>query len=172
MYDIRQWHLFTTSLDNVHSRHHHSYQLINMKVLCWLPPDKVFLLFKDLNPFLLRTVGVGLIAQNIRFANLLTGIKFVVFIEICNQEDKYDLSGLLPLFVIFSVQSPQKPPATGMMALKIWNNSGTMKYSGCMVLLPKPFQVFSCPGSSIPDLGESVTECHFWILTQRVTFDT
>ena len=35
---------------------------------------------------------------------------------------------------------------------------------------------FSCPGSSIPDLGHSLTDwltdCHFWILTQRVTFDT
>ena len=43
---------------------------------------------------------------------------------------------------------------------------------------PQPF--FSCPGSSIPDLGHwltqslthSVTDCHFRILTQRVTFDT
>ena len=37
-------------------------------------------------------------------------------------------------------------------------------------------QFFSCPGSSIPDLGQSVTdwvgECHFRILTQRVTFET
>ena len=36
--------------------------------------------------------------------------------------------------------------------------------------------VFSCPGSSIPDLGQSVSHwlsgCHFRILTQRVTFDT
>ena len=32
--------------------------------------------------------------------------------------------------------------------------------------------VFSCPGSSIPDLGHSVTGCHFRILTQRVTFET
>ena len=35
---------------------------------------------------------------------------------------------------------------------------------------------FSCPGSSIPDLGQSLTEwlthCHFRILTQRVTFET
>ena len=38
------------------------------------------------------------------------------------------------------------------------------------------YLVFSCPGSSIPDLGhslgQSVTECHFRILTQRVTFET
>ena len=38
------------------------------------------------------------------------------------------------------------------------------------------FYVFSCPGSSIPDLGqslsESVTDCHFRILTQSVTFET
>ena len=36
--------------------------------------------------------------------------------------------------------------------------------------------IFSCPGSSIPDLGQWVTDwvtqCHFWILIQRVTFDT
>ena len=33
--------------------------------------------------------------------------------------------------------------------------------------------VFSCPGSSIPDLGQWVTgDCHFRILTQRVTFET
>ena len=32
--------------------------------------------------------------------------------------------------------------------------------------------LFSCPGSSIPDLGGWVTDCHFWILTQRVTFET
>ena len=33
-------------------------------------------------------------------------------------------------------------------------------------------EFFSCPGSSIPDLGQSLTQCHFWILTQRVTFET
>ena len=36
--------------------------------------------------------------------------------------------------------------------------------------------VFSCPGSSIPDLGQSVsqwlTHCHFRISTQRLTFET
>ena len=36
--------------------------------------------------------------------------------------------------------------------------------------------VFSCPGSSLPDLGQSLTEWvthrHFRILTQRVTFET
>ena len=36
--------------------------------------------------------------------------------------------------------------------------------------------IFSCPGSSIPDLGQwvthSLTDCHFRILTQRVTFET
>ena len=31
---------------------------------------------------------------------------------------------------------------------------------------------FSCPGNSLPDLGHWVSECHFWILTQRVTFNT
>ena len=38
------------------------------------------------------------------------------------------------------------------------------------------FYVFSCPGSSIPDLGQwvskSVSRCHFWMLTQRGNFDT
>ena len=32
--------------------------------------------------------------------------------------------------------------------------------------------VFSCPGSSIPDLGQWVTHRHIRILTQRVTFET
>ena len=36
--------------------------------------------------------------------------------------------------------------------------------------------IFSCPGTSIPDLGQSVsqsvTHCHFRIWTQRVTFKT
>ena len=32
--------------------------------------------------------------------------------------------------------------------------------------------LFSCPGSSIPDLGDWVGQCHFRILTQRVTFET
>ena len=36
-------------------------------------------------------------------------------------------------------------------------------------------KLFSCPGSSIPDLGQSMSqslsECHFRIWTQRVTFD-
>ena len=32
--------------------------------------------------------------------------------------------------------------------------------------------VFSCPGSSIPDLGQWLGGCHFRILTQRVTFET
>ena len=38
-----------------------------------------------------------------------------------------------------------------------------------------PNSIFSCPGSSIPDLGVFVfvvAECHFRILTQRVTFET
>ena len=38
------------------------------------------------------------------------------------------------------------------------------------------FHLFSCPGSSIPDLGQWVSDwvggCHFRILTQRVTFKT
>ena len=38
------------------------------------------------------------------------------------------------------------------------------------------FDIFSCPGSSILDLGQSVSEslthCHFRVLTQRVTFET
>ena len=47
------------------------------------------------------------------------------------------------------------------------------------------FYIFSCPGSSIPTLGkgryrvaraarlaESVSDCHFRILTQIVTFET
>ena len=41
--------------------------------------------------------------------------------------------------------------------------------------MPNHYQiqgVFSCPGSSIHNLGQSMTGCHFWILTQRVTFDT
>ena len=33
-------------------------------------------------------------------------------------------------------------------------------------------KVFSCPGSSIPDLGDSLTDRHFRISTQRVTFET
>ena len=36
--------------------------------------------------------------------------------------------------------------------------------------------LFSCPGSSIPDLGQSVsdsvTDCHCRISTQRVAFET
>ena len=32
--------------------------------------------------------------------------------------------------------------------------------------------VFSCPGSSVPDLGQWVSQCHFRISTQRVTFET
>ena len=35
-----------------------------------------------------------------------------------------------------------------------------------------PTLFFSCPGSSIPDLGEWVTDRHFRILTQIVTFET
>ena len=34
-----------------------------------------------------------------------------------------------------------------------------------------PFAFFSCPGSSIPDLGHSLSGYHFRILTQRVTFE-
>ena len=44
------------------------------------------------------------------------------------------------------------------------------------VVLFIQIECFSWPGSSMPDLGQSVrewvTECHFWILTQRVTFKT
>ena len=32
--------------------------------------------------------------------------------------------------------------------------------------------LFSCPGSSIPDLGQSVSDWVSAILTQRVTFET
>ena len=41
---------------------------------------------------------------------------------------------------------------------------------------PAIWTVFSCPGSSIPDLSQWVsgwlTHCHFRILTQRLTFET
>ena len=44
------------------------------------------------------------------------------------------------------------------------------------VLMNCHLLVFSCPGSSIPDLGQSVShwvsQCHFRILTQRVAFKT
>ena len=36
----------------------------------------------------------------------------------------------------------------------------------------KELYIFSCPGSSIPDLGQWLSNCHFRILTQIVTFKT
>ena len=38
-------------------------------------------------------------------------------------------------------------------------------------LLPS-LNLFSCPGSSIPGLGHSLSDCQFRILTQGVTFET
>ena len=64
----------------------------------------------------------------------------------------------------------QSRPATGKPS----------SFLTCLVTAPSSYLfarlciclVFSCPGSSIPDLGHSLSGCHFWILTQRVTFDT
>ena len=95
---------------------------------------------------------------------------------------KYHMLVLLHFRHSFSIHPPLKfsfthgnvrlialDPKTSKISFRTKSWVGQTYY---FLYFHKKEHVFSCPGSSIPDLGDWVGDCHFWILTQRVTLDT